>query len=125
MDTATLMTGLSAGRIAVGLAHLVAPGAAGKGWYGPVAAEPGGSVAVRTFAIREIFVGAATLGTIRATGTSGTGFKVLTGLGIAVDVVDAAATASALADLPRTAKAVLAVAVGAAATGALALATSD
>ena len=122
MDVARAATGLNAGRVVIGLAMVAAPAAAGQGWFGVVAREPGGQAAVRALGIREVALGAATIGTLRATGPSGTGFAVLAGLGIAVDAVDAVATAAAWRALPGTGKAVLGIALGAAATGIAVLA---
>jgi hypothetical protein len=123
MSPATTATALNAGRIAVGLAFLLSPSSMGRRWFGTAAETPGGQVAVRAFGVRDAALGAATIGTLRATGVSGTGFAVLAGLGIAVDVVDAAATLAAWRALPGSGRAVAGVALGAAAAGASVLAS--
>lgn len=116
------MTVLNAGRIAVGLAHLVAPAQVGAQWFGRrAAADPATQVAIRAMAIREIALGAATIGTLQATGTSGKGFKVLAALGVAADVVDAAATAGAAEHLPARGRGTIAIASIAALAGVGAL----
>lgn len=125
MDTsAALASALAYGRIALGAAMVVAPGPVGGRWIGRAAGGADAAIAVRGLGIRDVALGAATLGTMKATGTSGTGFKVLTGLGIAVDLVDVASTLAAGDDVPD-AKVSAAVAGLAAATGAAVLALSS
>ena len=117
MDTArTITTALAAGRIALGLAFVAAPTAVGGRWIGGVARSDGARVMTRAMGIRDVALGAATLGTLRATGTDGTGFRVLTGLGILTDSVDCVATLAAGDELPAR-WASVAVAGGAAAAG--------
>lgn len=124
MDTATaLASTLAYGRIALGAAMVVAPGPVGGRWIGRAAGGSDAAIAVRGLGIRDVALGAATLGTMKATGTSGTGFKVLTGLGIVVDLVDVASTLAAGDEVPD-AKVSAAVAGLAAATGAAVLALS-
>jgi hypothetical protein len=125
MDAASTATTLNAGRVAVGVAFLLAPTKVGRSWFGEAAGTPGGRLAVRTFAIREIALGAATVGTVRATGTGGTGFRVLAGLGLAVDLVDTAATLAAWRALPATGRATVGIAAAAAAAGVSMLAAGD
>lgn len=124
MDTAPLATALAAGRIAFGLAFVAAPGATGRNWIGGVADADGTKIAVRGLGIRDVAVGAATLGTLRATGTGGQGFKVLTGLGIACDLVDALSTFASRDEVPNPWVSI-GVAAGAAATGAAILTAGD
>ena len=124
MDTsAALAKALALGRIAIGVGLVVAPGPVGGRWIGRAAGGRDAQIAVRGLGIRDVALGAATMGTMRATGTGGTGFKVLTGLGIAVDVVDVASTLAAGEDVPD-AKVSAAVAGLAAVTGAAVLALS-
>lgn len=122
MDVAKLALALNAGRVGIGVALTLAPAALGRRWIGPVADDPGARVAIRAMGIRDAALGAATIGTLRATGVGGMGFRVLAGLGIAVDAVDAAATVAAWRSLPASGKAVIAVAGGATALGAAVLA---
>lgn len=124
MDTSRkLSTALALGRIGLGLAFVAAPEQTGGRWIGGVARSSGGQVMTRAMGIRDAALGAASLGTLRATGTGGTGFKVLTGLGIMVDVVDCAATLAAGDEVPDG-RVSAAIAAGAAAMGAAVLATS-
>jgi hypothetical protein len=124
MDTSRrLSTALALGRIGLGLAFVAAPEQTGGRWIGGVARSTGAQVMVRAMGIRDAALGAATLGTLRATGTGGTGFKVLTGLGIVVDVVDCVATLTAGDEVPNG-RLSAAIAGGAAATGVAVLATS-
>lgn len=125
MDTTSaLASTLAYGRIALGLGMVAAPGPVGGRWIGRAAGGSDAAIAVRGLGVRDVALGAATLGTMRATGTSGTGFKVLTGLGVLVDLVDVASTLAAGDDVPD-AKLSAAVAGAAAATGIAVLALSD
>lgn len=124
MDTRALATALAIGRIAFGAGFVAAPGATGGRWIGGVADSAGARIAVRGLGIRDVAVGAATLGTLQATGTGGQGFKVLTGLGIACDVVDAVSTFASRDEVPNPWVSI-AVAGSAAATGAAILAAGD
>lgn len=125
MNTAeSLTTSLAVGRIAFGLAAVVAPAQFGKNWVGGVAERPETHVLTRAFGVRDIALGAASLGALRSTGTGGVGFKVLTALGVLVDAVDALSTVAARDHLPN-APATAAVAGAAAASGAAVLALSD
>lgn len=122
MDTAAaLSTALSYGRIALGLGLAVAPERVGGPWIGRAAAGRDAQVAVRGLGIRDVALGAATLGTVRATGTGGTGFRVLTGLTALVDTVDCVSTLAAGDEVPGAAGSA-AVAGGAALTGLAVLA---
>lgn len=97
---AALTTALQAGRIAVGLAAVAAPAQLGRTWVGRVAERPDAQVMTRAFGIRDVALGAATLGALHSAGTDGVGFRVLTGLGVAVDAVDLASAATAGDDIP-------------------------
>lgn len=127
MDTsAALASALSYGRIAIGVGLVAAPAQVGGRWIGRAAAGRDAQIPIRGLGIRDIALGAATLGSMKATGTNGKGFKVLTGLAIAVDLVDVATTLTAGDDVPN-AMTSAAVAGLAALTGAgvLALAGGD
>lgn len=122
MDTAAaLTTALQAGRIGIGLAAVVAPAQLGRTWIGRVAKQPDAQVMTRAFGIRDVALGAATLGAMRSAGTDGTGFRVLTGLGVMVDAVDAASAAAAKGDIPNAGQ-TMGIAGGAAMIGAAVLA---
>lgn len=121
MDTAqTLTTALQAGRIGIGLAAVVAPSFVGRQWIGRAGAQPDTEVMTRAFGIRDVALGAATLGAMRSAGTDGVGFRVLTGLGVLVDVVDAASAAAARDHIPGAGQ-TMAIAGSAALTGAAVL----
>lgn len=121
MDTAAaLTTALQAGRIAVGLAAVVAPAQLGRTWVGRVADRPDTMVLTRAFGIRDVALGAATIGAMRSAGTDGVGFRVLTGLGVVVDAVDLASAAAAGDDIPNAGQ-TMAIAGVAALSGAAVL----
>lgn len=122
MNKNTTATGLAIGRMAIGAAILAAPGKTLRGWVGPTADEPAGRALGRALGVRDLALGAATMGTLKATGTSGTGFKVLIGLGVACDTVDALATFENRPGLGPTALATAAIALSAAGVGAALLA---
>lgn len=124
MDTTALATTLAAGRIALGLALVADPGRVGGRWIGRAAKSRDTQIAVRGLGIRDVALGAATMGTMRATGTDGVGFKVLTGLGVLVDLVDVASTLVAGDDVPGAVTSA-AVAGVAAATGVAVLAAGS
>lgn len=118
MDTPrALTTAMQAGRIGIGLAAVVAPAFVGRQWIGRVGAQPDTQVMTRAFGIRDVALGAATLGAMRSAGTGGVGFRVLIGLGVLVDAVDAASAVAAKEHIPGVAQTV-AIAGGAALTGA-------
>ncbi len=121
MQTAPLMTALSVGRILVGLGMTAAPGPAGRGWIGRSAEQPDVQIMVRGLGIRDLALGAATLGTLKATGTRGTGFRTLAALGVAVDLVDAVSTVGARNTIPSKGLPTTVIASTAAAVGAWAL----
>lgn len=124
MDTATTLgTTLNVGRVVYGLAAVVAPTRAARGWIGRAASQPAVHAMTRAFGIRDVALGAATIGALRAAGPSGTGARMLLALGVMVDTVDAVSGRVSRAALPRP-SAVYAVAGGAAATGAVALAAA-
>jgi hypothetical protein len=57
-----LATGLSLNRVGFGLAYLVAPSRAGKGWIGRAARDPATQVFARGHGARDIALGAGALG---------------------------------------------------------------
>jgi len=117
MDARTLVTLLAAGRVAVGTAAFLAPQKFASGWIGTSAAQPGVSVAVRAYAVRDLALG---VGTLAALGDP-TRSRAWLEAGILSDSGDAAATIMARRELPRlTSLAVFGVAVGAAWIGAMA-----
>jgi hypothetical protein len=59
-----LAAGLSLNRIGFGLAYLVAPARAGKGWIGRAARDPATQVFARGHGARDIALGAGALGTL-------------------------------------------------------------
>lgn len=121
MNTATaLTTALQAGRIGIGVAAVVAPAFVGRQWIGRTGAQPDTQVMTRAFGIRDVALGAATLGAMRSAGTDGVGFRVLMGLGVLVDGVDAAAAAAAKQHIPGAGQ-TMAIAGTAALTGAAVL----
>lgn len=122
MDTPTaLTTALQAGRIGIGVAAVVAPSYVGRQWIGRVGSQPDTQVMTRAFGIRDLALGAATLGAMRSAGTDGVGFRVLTGLGVLVDVVDAASAVAAKQHIPGASQ-TTAIAGTAALTGVAVLA---
>lgn len=124
MDTtAALTTALQAGRIGIGAAAVVAPSFVGRQWIGRVGTQPDTQVMTRAFGIRDVALGAATLGAMRSAGADGVGFRVLMGLGVVVDAVDAASAAVAKEHIPGAAQ-TMAIAGVAALTGAAVLGLS-
>jgi hypothetical protein len=117
MDYRQLVRALAAGRVVVGGALLIAPGAAGAGWIGDAARRREVKVMARAFGIRDLALG---LGTLQALDTDAPAEPWVTA-GMLSDAVDFAATALALRALGvRRALPVMAVAAGAAAAGYLA-----
>lgn len=124
MDTAsTLGTVLNVGRIAYGVAAVVAPTSAAKGWIGRSAGEPSVHPMTRAFGIRDVALGAATIGALRSAGPTGTGSRMLLALGVMVDAVDTLSGRLSRDAVPKPAT-IYAVAGGAAVTGAVALAAA-
>lgn len=125
MDTAsTLGTALNVGRIAFGLAAVVAPTKAAEGWIGRAAAKRSVHPMTRAFGIRDVALGAATIGALQSSGPSGVGTRILLGLGVMVDTVDAVSGRLSKDDVPNVSL-IYAVAGSAAATGAIALAAAS
>jgi hypothetical protein len=59
-----LAVGLSLNRLGFGLAYLIAPARAGKGWIGPAARDPATQVFVRGHGARDVALGAGALATL-------------------------------------------------------------
>lgn len=116
----TIATALNAGRIAYGLAAVIAPSTAARGWIGRSASDPSVAPMIRAFGIRDVALGAATIGAVKGAGPTGMGTRILLGLGVLVDVVDTISGAISKDDVP-SAVSIYAVAGGAAAAGAVAL----
>lgn len=122
MDTTTALTTLVAGsRVAIGLGLLAAPEQVGGSWLGRTASQAPTKVAVRGLGARDLALGLAQLGALRATGSSGTGLAVLTGLAAACDTVDALTTAAAGDELPGGGTTSVAVASAGALLGVISL----
>lgn len=125
MNKNTTAMGLSIGRMLIGGAIALAPQKTLEGWIGPSAGEPGTKALGRAMGVRDFALGAATMGTLQATGTSGTGFKVLIGLGILCDGVDALATLENRPGMGPLALPSAAIALSAAGVGAALLAGKE
>lgn len=124
MDIATTLgTTLNVGRIAYGIAAVVSPTKAAKGWIGRAAKQPAVHPMTRAFGIRDVALGAATIGALKAAGPGGTGARMLLALGVMVDATDALSGFVSRHDVPK-ASTIYAVAGGAAVAGALALAAA-
>lgn len=124
MDTAsTLGTALNVGRIAFGVAAVVAPTKAAEGWIGRVAARRSVHPMTRAFGIRDVALGAATIGALKTAGPNGVGARILLGLGVMVDAVDVVSTRLSKDDVPKPSL-IYAVAGSATVTGAVALAAA-
>jgi hypothetical protein len=105
----------SAGRVAVGAAMLLAPRLVGRVWLGRAGTTPGGAVALRALAAREVVLGGIALHTVDHPDVAPRWQRTCA----AVDAVDLAATAAARRSLPPVGAAfVMALAAGGAATGA-------
>jgi len=112
------VTGLSLGRIAIGVTALAAPELAGKLFRLDTGANPQLPYMTRMFASREIALGAVTLV------SRGGARRALTAVGIAVDGADAYAGYDAGATgavSPATSKILVAPAVGAVIAGVVGL----
>jgi hypothetical protein len=64
MVTRLLATALSLNRIGFGLAYVLAPGRAGRGWIGRAARDPATQVFVRGHGARDVALGAGALVTL-------------------------------------------------------------
>jgi hypothetical protein len=114
MDHRQLVRGLATGRVVVGAALLLAPGAAGGRWIGDAARRTEVKVVSRAFGVRDLALG---LGTLQALDADAPAEPWVT-LGVLCDAADLVATAFAIRALGlKRALPVMAVAGGAAALG--------
>jgi hypothetical protein len=117
MDYRQLVRSLAVGRVAVGLALVLVPSLAARGWAGDEASRPATKVFLRALGIRDLALG---IGTLRAL-ERGEDPVPWARYGAAADGVDAAATLVGYRALaPRGRFAVLLLAAAAAAGGAVA-----
>jgi hypothetical protein len=108
--------GLAGGRVAIGLALLVAPDLVTRSWVGRDGRSPGGRLLARSLGARDAVIG---LGALASLGDSRQLQRWLLG-GVAADVADFGATLTMPKGASRTG--VLAVAGGAAVAGCVAAA---
>jgi hypothetical protein len=101
---------LATGRVGLGILLFVRPRAA-RSWIGDVVDEPGGRVAVRALAARDLVIGA---GVLRAL-DRGEALRPWLVYSAAADLADSVATLGALRRLPRGAIGAVALAAGSAA----------
>jgi hypothetical protein len=114
MDYRQLVRALAAGRVIVGSALLLAPGAAGSRWIGDAARRREVKVIARAFGVRDLALG---IGTLQALDADAPAEPWVT-LGVLCDAADLVATTLALRALGvKRALPVMAVAAGAAAAG--------
>jgi hypothetical protein len=107
---------IAAGRVVVGAAFLVAPALAGRGWIGDDAERPGVQAIFRALGIRDLILGMLTLHVVDRPGIGARTVATCA----AADAVDFTATFAARESLPPTAAGgALAVAGGAAVSGAI------
>jgi hypothetical protein len=105
---------IAAGRVLAGVAFIVAPGSAGRGWIGDDADRPGVRTIFRALGIRDLILG---LLTLHVLDRPGVGSRTVATCA-AADAVDFAATLAARDKLPPlAANGALAVAGGAAVAG--------
>ena len=108
---------IAAGRVLAGVAFLVAPAVAGRGWIGEDAERPGVQAIFRALGIRDLILG---LLTLHVVDRPGIGARTVATCA-AADAVDFAGTFVARNSLPgKAAAGALAVAGGAAVSGAIA-----
>jgi len=107
-----LAQGYGAGRAAIGVALLIAPRTLGRVWVGRVAATPGGAVAMRALAIRDVVIGMIAIHTVDHPEV-GPGWQRTCAL---TDTIDFVATAAARPALPPVGSALV---MAMAATGAV------
>lgn len=111
MDHRQSLRFIAAGRIAIGVAALVAPRKLAAGWLGPEAATGAVTLLTRAFGAREVAVGAGTLWALDAGGP----VRPWVTAGVVCDGLDAAASVLAVRHLGAP-KALLNGAVAASAT---------
>ena len=88
---------IAAGRIAIGVGLLLAPGLVTRPWIGADAGRPGAKVLARAMGARDLVIGAIALQTLGNPQVASRWQKA----GAAVDAVDLAATLAARRELPR------------------------
>jgi hypothetical protein len=118
MDTAKLAEQIAYGRIGLGLALMLAPGLAGRGYIGRRAGEPTVRLVNRLFGGRDVALGVWLL----SSRDDKAAFRTAVAVGMACDAWDAVATLTTKDALPKMGRAMTAMtATGAAVAGALAL----
>jgi hypothetical protein len=118
LDTAKLAEQIAYGRIGLGLALMIAPGLAGRGYIGRRAGEPTVRLVNRLFGGRDVALGVWLLASRRDKDA----FRTAVAVGAACDAWDGVATLTTKDALPRLGRFMTATtAFGAAAAGALAL----
>ncbi len=115
MNSGGAARALAAGRVAIGMALVVAPRQAGGRWVGQLIERPGVRALMRSIGVRDVVMGMIALHTVDHPEV-GSRWQATCA---AVDAVDAAATAAAAGDLPPAGVAgTVAIAGGAALAGA-------
>jgi hypothetical protein len=105
----------AAGRVAIGTALLLAPGAVARGWVGETGGQPGSRLLARGLGGRDLVLG---LGVIGALDRGDPRAKDWVRASALADVTDAVATALAFRHLPKRSRfGVLLLAGGAAVAG--------
>jgi len=118
MDTAKLAEQIAFGRIGLGIALMVAPTLAGRGYMGRRAGEPAVRLVNRLFGGRDVALGVWLL----SSRNDKAAFRTAVAVGVACDAWDAVATLTTKDALPKVGRVMTAMtAMGAAAAGALAL----
>jgi hypothetical protein len=116
MNVRAIAAAMSAGRLAVGIAMLVAPNRAAGGWIGSAAGHPAFAPIVRALGTREVAMGTGTLLALK----HGRGARGWTEAAALADAGDAVATLLAWRHLPERGRTiVLAAASSAAVTNAV------
>lgn len=114
MQTRIVTMALAVGRVAIGTAAFVAPRRIGRGWLGSAADLRGTQIAIRAFAVRDVALGLGTLASLDDPVRTRNWVEA----GIIADAGDAAATVMGRgSDAKLASLGVLAIAVGAVATG--------
>jgi hypothetical protein len=111
---------LATGRVGLGILLFVRPRAA-RSWIGDVVDEPGGRVAVRALAARDLVIGA---GVLRAI-DRGESLRPWLAFSATADLADSVATLGAIRRLPKGAIGSLVLAAGSAAVSLAGLSEVD
>ncbi|HEX2103107.1 MAG TPA: hypothetical protein VHF51_05615 [Solirubrobacteraceae bacterium] len=115
MEPRDVARAYGAGRVAIGVALLLAPRRLGRIWLGRAGAAPGGAVAMRALGVRDAVLGGIALHTLDHPEVAPRWQRTCA----AVDALDLAATAAARRGLPPVGSAlVMAIAGTGAAVGA-------